>query len=117
MSATTDRPRFPEGFADLESLGAWALVSEKARSRRRRECELAEIEAFYDAIMPRVPAILSYLQEYPLPALNEPQRRLLDLCLAFAEVAPFVEQYRRTILPELFDEERFVPFHEAGNTG
>ena len=33
-----------------------------------------------------------------------------------AEVAPFVEQYRRTILPELFDEERFVPFQEFGDT-
>lgn len=113
MSATTDRPRFPDGFVDLEPFRAWALPGEAARSRRRRDSDLAEIKAFYGAMLPRVPDILAYLQEFPLQALSEPQRHLLDLCLAFAEIAPFVEQYRRTVLPEIFDEERFIQIHET----
>ena len=116
MSATIDRPELPGRFADLEAFRAWALPSETARSQRRRDSDLADVKAFYDAMLPRVPHILSYLQEFPLEALSEPQRRLLDLCLAFAEIAPFVEQYRRTVVPELFDERRFAPIHEDGGS-
>ena len=35
--------QFPEPFADLESLAAWALATEAQRARKRRDSTMAEI--------------------------------------------------------------------------
>lgn len=103
----------PDGYADLEPLADWALPTETARSQRRRDSTLEEIRRFYEAMLPRAPEALSLLNGFPLDALPPREQRLLDLCLALAEIGPFVEQYGRTVLPLVFDERRFVPLHDA----
>lgn len=103
---------FPTEFADLEPHGEWALASETARASHRRETGIEGLRAFYDAMIGRVPDALEYLNKFPLAELAGPERNLMHACFAFAEVAPFVEQYRRSILPEVFDETRMVAMHD-----
>lgn len=102
----------PEEFADLEHHTGWALPTETERRDRRRTSDIDALRAFYDAVIARVPDALQHLNRFPLADLPEPERRLLQLCFSFAEVAPFVEQYRRPILPEIFDETRMVAMHD-----
>jgi hypothetical protein len=111
-----DEATFPEGFVDLTRFVGWAFATETARSQRRRDSTFDEIQSFYDAILPRLIGILEHLNQFPLDQMPEPERMLLNLSLAFAEIAPFAEQYRRTILPENFDERRFVPMHDLAVT-
>jgi hypothetical protein len=102
----------PLSFADLEPYLRWALPTETARSQMRRDSSLSELTAFYEAMLPRLPVVLSHLNEFPLEAMPEAELHLFRLSLGFAEVAPFVEQYRRTVIPLLFDERRFAPLHD-----
>jgi hypothetical protein len=104
----------PEAFADLEKFSGWILPSEGARMQKRRDSTLDDLAALHEAMLPRLEAILSHLNTFPLDAMPEREERLLRLTYALAEVTPFVEQYRRTVLPELFDERRFVILHDQG---
>lgn len=103
----------PEGFADLEKFAGWILPTEAARMQKRRDSDLADLAALHAAMLPRLEAMLSYLNRFPLDAMPEREERLLRLSFALAEVTPFVEQYRRTVLPELFDERRFIIGHDG----
>lgn len=80
--------------------------------QKRRDSTLDELKVFYDAMLPRLEAALSYLNKFPLDTMPAAEKRLLSLSFALAEVSPFVEQYRRTVLPELFDERRFDILHD-----
>ena len=64
-------------------------------------------------MLPRLPDALTLLNGFPLDAMPLPEHRLFLLTFSFAEIAPFVEQYARTVLPENFDERRFIPEHDA----
>jgi hypothetical protein len=107
----------PERFSDLAGFSRWALATEAARGQQRRDSSLDEIRRFYDAMLPRLMAVLEYLNEFPLGRMPESESRLLNLSFAFAEIAPFIEQYGRTIIPENFDERRFVPAHDKPTAG
>ena len=102
----------PDGFAELEKFAGWILPTEAARMERRRASRLEDLKALYDAMLPRLEEVLSHLNRFPLGAMPEREARLLALTYALAEITPFVEQYRRVILPELFDESRFVILHD-----
>ena len=103
----------PVAFADLSGLLAWSLPTEGARAGRRRASAFGDLRAFYDAMLPRLTDALNHLDGFPLDGLPAAEKRLLDLCLSFAEVAPYVEQYFRTTIPETFDEARFLIGHES----
>lgn len=104
--------RLPSEFADLQGFSGWALATETARAQRRRDSTLDELREFYDAMLPRLMAALDYLNGFPLSHMPAQELALLQMSFAFAEIAPFVEQYGRTVLPEIFDERRFVPLHD-----
>ena len=59
-------PLLPEPFVDLAPYLAWSLPTERERSARRQSSPMDEISAFYQAMLPRMEAILSYLAQYPL---------------------------------------------------
>ena|SRR6266850_952641 len=100
---------FPTPFADLESFAAWALATETQRARKRRDSTMAEIQTFYDAILPRMDAILDYLNQLPLDNMPEESQCLLYLTLALAEVAPAVELFNQPLVTDGYDPERFIP--------
>lgn len=109
------RRLLPESFADLEDFaGAWALATETERSQKRQASMMEEIQAFYDAMLPRMEQILSYLNQFPLDAMPEEARRLLHLTLSLAEVAPAVELFKQPSVVDGYDISRLTPVHDRG---
>lgn len=82
---------FPAAFQDLEGFAGWALGSRDARYKRRLGSTMAAIRAFYDAVQPRMDAIIAYLNPRPLEALADEERRLLWLALAWMDASRAVE--------------------------
>ncbi len=100
----------PDQFKDLEPfVGAWALARAAERHRKRLSSEMAEIEAFYQAMLPRMDAIIDYLNQFSIDALPEEAKRLFYLTLSLAEVAPAVELFRQPGVVDGFDPSRFPP--------
>lgn len=104
----------PPQFADLAPFSEWCLPTESARRKKRLATPMAEIRAFYDAMLPRLSAALEYLNRFPLEQLNDPERQLMDLTLALAEVSVAVEVYGQPDHPFGIELTRFVAGHEAG---
>lgn len=111
----------PEPFQDLEPfVNVWAWATEAQRNQHRLTSSMTEIQAFYDTLMPRMEAILSYLSQFPLARLPEevdrlPEetQRLLYLAFSVVEVATAVELYQQPSVPDGFDPRRFVPEHDG----
>lgn len=103
--------QLPEPFADLEPYIAWSLATEKERQRKRISSTMLEIQTFYDALLPRMDAIISYLDQFPLEAMPADARRLLNLTFSLAEIAPAVEQFKQPSVADGYDATRFVPTH------
>ena len=107
----TEAP-LPEGFDGLAPYLDWALEPERARTAKKVASSMAEIRAFYDAVMPRMEEIIACLDEVgigddmPLPA-----RRLYLLSLSLVEVANLVEIYKRREVIEACDPLHFNPQH------
>ena len=103
----------PEPFADLESLAAdWSLATQRERERKRLASTADDLKAVYDALLPRLDAMLEYLNASSLDSLPADAQRLFFLTLSFAEIAPFVECYRgEPRVPDSFDESRFHALH------
>lgn len=110
----------PEQFTDLEPLvEAWTPETERERNDKRLASTMEQIRAFYDALVPRAQAVLEYLKDYPCSdaaggagALPDPQRRLVNLMLMLAEVAPAVETFGERAVIGGFESSRFVPDHD-----
>jgi hypothetical protein len=85
--------QLPEPFADLTLYLAWALPTERERSAKRQASTMAEISAFYQAMLPRMDEILSYLEQYPPEQVSADAQRLFYLTLSLAKIAPAVEMY------------------------
>ncbi len=82
-----------EPFEDLTSYLAWSLPTDRERSAKRQSSTMAEINAFYHAMLPRMDAILSYLEQYPPERVPADVQRLFFLTLSLAKIAPAVEMY------------------------
>src|SRR5262249_11720560 len=62
----------PVEFADLEPFAAtWCLEREPERYGRRMTSTVDEMQAFYDAVVPRADAAMTYLEQFPLDSLPE----------------------------------------------
>lgn len=109
--------QLPQAFADLAPFIDWALPSADERQTRRRTATKAELKAFYDALLPRIEAILATVDAYPLGALPEPLHPLYHLALSLAETAPHIELYGGAPgVPYAFEETRFIAAHGSQDT-
>lgn len=105
----TITPELPEEFAALAPFAAhWAQASEPGRYQARIAADMAQIEAFYAAMQPRMEAVIGHLNRQPLDGLGPAQRNLLHLAQAFMEAAMAVERFRSPRVPGGFDPERFL---------
>ena len=103
--------QLPTPFADLEPFLAWSLTTEAERQRKRMTSSMAEIQAFYDAILPRMDAIIAYLDQFPLNAMPADAQRLLQLTFSLAEISAAVELFKQPSVADGYDAARFVPTH------
>lgn len=99
--------RLPEPFQELEPYLEWSLATDRERIIKRKTSTIAEITAFYQAMLPRMDAILSYLEQYPLEQVPSDVQRLFWLTLSLAKIAPAVEMYGEPV-PEGLDALRLV---------
>jgi hypothetical protein len=98
----------PEDFAALTRyVPDWAIGTEAARNRKRLASPLDELQALYNAMLPRMEDAIAHLKGHPLDALPEPEQDLLNLALMFMEVAPAVEIFKHPDVPWGFVAERF----------
>jgi hypothetical protein len=105
----------PAAYQDLATLAArWARGTELMRGEIRLAASAADFAEFYDAMMPRLDAILDQLSQYQLNTMPSDVRYLFDLTCAFAEASPHHELYSGSAaVPHSFDAKRFVPGHSA----
>ncbi|SRR5579875_237439 len=99
----------PEPFKDLEPFLHWALPSEPERMAARETSTIEELQVFYDAMLRRMPAIVEYLNRFPLDRMPVEAQRLLNMALALNEVSIAVERYRQPRVINGRERERFFP--------
>lgn len=88
----TNPSRLPEGFEDLEPfVDDWALETEEQRHRKQLSATLASLRAFYDAVLPRSPAMIAHLNRFPLDQLPAAEAALFNLGASFFETAHVIE--------------------------
>ncbi|MBL4623300.1 MAG: hypothetical protein JKY89_12970 [Immundisolibacteraceae bacterium] len=87
----------------------WALSTQSERELQRRGSNGPQMQAFYDAITPRMEGIIDALNDLSLGDLPDNARTLMNLTLSLAEIAPHVEFYQGAPgVPFAFAEERFI---------
>jgi hypothetical protein len=78
----------PPGFQDLEHfVPEWALDTEQARFEKLHAVKHADLRTFYEAVLPRLPAILDYLGRHKLSAMPRDARTLYDLAMTLVETS------------------------------
>jgi hypothetical protein len=91
-------PVLPTDFADLEPFAAtWSLPTEPERWARRLASTMEEMQAFYDACVPRAEDAIRYCDRFELHEMPDDVRRLLDLLCSLALVSYPVEVWRRPL--------------------
>ena len=101
----------PDGFEDLAPWLDWALEPERARTAKKVASSMEELRALYDAVMPRMEDIISYLDRVPSYDRPAPAHRLYLLTLSLIEVSNLVELYKRREVIEACDPRHFNPQH------
>jgi hypothetical protein len=90
----------PREFAELEPFAAWALPTEGERYAKRLASTMDELQAFYDAALPRLEDAAVYLERLPLDALPEDATHLLHLCYSLINASFPVEAWRQPRVPD-----------------
>lgn len=89
-------PLLPPSFSDLESFAqSWCLPTERERYARRLNSTMAEMQSFYDAILPRVEEAIVHCDRFPLDDMPDDARRLLLLLYSFVSVSFAIEVWRQ----------------------
>jgi hypothetical protein len=90
----------PADFADLQSFADWAIPTERARYSKRLSSTMDELQAFYDAALPRLEQAASYLEQYEMKEMPDDARRLLWLFCSLVTVSFPVEVWRQPRVPD-----------------
>lgn len=93
-----------EGF-----IATWALPTTELRLERRLASSIEALRAFHDALVPRLPEIIEYLNQFPLDGWSEADRKLAWAALALCEVDNAVNKWRTPLLDTGIDILRMVP--------
>ena len=91
--------QLPEPFHDLERFAEWSLPSSAARTTKRISSSKEDLRTFYDGMIPRMEAVLDYLNEFPLHNLPQAEKLLLNIALSIAEIGIYVEWFDAPISP------------------
>jgi hypothetical protein len=100
--------QLPSGFSDLERFAEWMLPTSVERNRKRLGSSMDEINALYNALLPRLEEILAYLDQFSLQEMPQDVQRLLLLCVSLAEVSIAVELFHEPKVTGGCDPARFV---------
>jgi hypothetical protein len=91
----------PSEFSDLEPFaGKWCKATETERYAERLSSTMDEMQAFYDAIYPRVEEALDYCDKFPLDDMPDDAVHLLQMIYSFVNVGYCVELWRQPNVPD-----------------
>jgi len=94
-------PLLPGEFADLEPFAdKWCLATERERWAERVSSSIEEMQAFYDAIFPRVQEAIAFCDKFPLDDMPDDAVHLLRMIYSFALVSFPVELWRQPYPPD-----------------
>ena len=93
-------PTLPAEFGDLQPFAGWALQGERARYQKRLASSMDEMQAFYDAAMPRMEAACEYLERFAVDDLDDEGRNLLWLYCSLINVSFPIEVWRQQRVPD-----------------
>ncbi|MEZ5143456.1 MAG: hypothetical protein R2726_13195 [Acidimicrobiales bacterium] len=91
---------FPPQFADLEPFAEWAIPSERNRYAKRLDSSMEELQAFYDAVFPRMAESVEYLKSVELDGISDEDERLLWLFSSLVTVSFPVEVWHQVRVPD-----------------
>lgn len=91
----------PDDFCDLEPFASkWCLARERERYAERLATAMADMQAFYDAIMPRAEEAIAYCDKFPLDDMPDDARNLLHLLYSMVMVSFPVECWGQARVPD-----------------
>jgi hypothetical protein len=91
----------PPEFADLEPYAAkWCLATEPERFAERIATDMPDMQAFYDAVVPRAEDAISYCDKFPLEGMPDDARNLLYLLYSMVMVSFPVECWGQPKVPD-----------------
>ena len=91
----------PPEFADLEPFAAkWCLGSERERFAERMSTSMADMQSFYDAIVPRAEEAMAYCDQFALDDLPEEVINLLHLLYSMIMVSYPAECWGQPQIPD-----------------
>ena len=93
-------PSLPANFADLSPYVPWALDTWRERYDKRLASTMDDMQAFYDAMMPRLTEILDYCDSHELDDLPDDARNLLLMAFSLCEASFPVEAWRQPRVPD-----------------
>jgi hypothetical protein len=93
-------PILPPEFADLEPFADWSLETEGERYDKRLASTMDELQALYDAGMPRLEEACAYLDQHSLDALPKDATRLLWLMYSLVNASFPIEVWRQPRVPD-----------------
>jgi hypothetical protein len=100
----TSETLLPEEFADLEPFAQrWALPTATERYQRRVDSTMPELQAFYDAMVPRGDQAFAYLDQFPLDDMPDQALHLLWLLLSLSAVSFAVDCFKQVRVPDSGD--------------
>ena len=98
----------PERYSHLSPfVDEWALSTELQRNRKRRACTQAQLQLYYDTLLPLMDDLVGHLNQFDLEQMPEAEANLLNLALMFMEVSPAIELFHQPDVPDSFEAERF----------
>ena len=99
----------PEQFADLEPFARkWVKESANARYEERLASTMEEMQAFYDATLPRGDEMFAYLDGFDFDDLPEQAVNVLWLLCALSTVAFACDVFKQPMIPDA--NGAFLPF-------
>ena len=91
----------PDEFADLEPFASkWCLATERERYAERLATGMPEMQAFYDAVVPRAEEAIAYCDKFSLDDMPDDARNLLRLLYSMVMVSFPVECWGQARVPD-----------------
>jgi hypothetical protein len=101
---TSGPDALPDEFADLQQfVPRWSLPTEGERWAQRHASSIEDMQELYQAMFPRLKAVLAYCDRFPLDNLPEEARNLLYLVFSFVMVSFPVEVWSAPRIPDVGD--------------
>ncbi len=91
----------PGEFAVLEPFAErWCLATERERWDQRQASSMSDLQALYDAVLPRAPEAIAFCDKFPLDEMPEDAVHLLRLIYSFVIVSFPVELWGQPYPPD-----------------